>query len=163
MVHISADAVNLHSSYKVKQESDNVFSFKTKHGIVYTVGFVADVSFFDEGVYQFFIINESGHTSRADKEVFETVRVIIEEFFAQREPVMLYICDTTDKRQASRDRLFRIWFHTYIMNDAYSMYSEQMTIDNVRYFSCIILRKDHPMHNKVLSTFHDFIVEHSQR
>ena len=163
MVHISADAVNLRSTYKVKQESDNVFSFKTKHGIVYTVGFVADVSFFDEGVYQFFIINESGHTSRADKEVLETVRVIIEEFFAQREPVMLYICDTTDKRQASRDRLFRIWFHTYIMNDAYSMYSEQMTIDNVRYFSSIILRKDHPMHNKVLSTFHDFIVEHSQR
>ena len=163
MVRISVDAVNLRSPYKVKQASDNVFLFRTRYGIAYSVGFIPDTSFMREGLYQFFIINESGKTSRADKEVFETVRVIIEEFFAQKEPVMLYICDTTDKRQASRDRLFKIWFHTYIMNDAYSMYSEQMTIDNVRYFSSIILRKDHPMHNEVLSKYHDFIVEHSQR
>ena len=125
MVHISADAVNLRSPYKVKQEGDNVFLFRTRYGIAYSVGFIPDTSFMREGLYQFFIINESGKTSR--------------------------------------DRLFKIWFHTYIMNDAYSMYSEQMTIDNVRYFSSIILRKDHPMHNAVLSKYHDFIVEHSQR
>ncbi|MBO6074872.1 MAG: hypothetical protein J6P74_07060 [Paludibacteraceae bacterium] len=162
MINISAEAVNLRSPYKVKQGGENIFLFRTKHGIIYTVGFVADVSFFDEGVYQFFIINESGKNSRADKDVFETVRVIIEEFFAQKEPVMLYICDTTDKRQSSRDRLFRIWFNTYIENDSYTMYNEPMVIDNVRYFSSIILRKDHPLHNQVISSFHDFIVEHSQ-
>ena len=162
MIHISAEAVNLRAPYKVEQEDNNVFLFRTKNGIVYTVGFVLDVSFFDEGVYQFFIINESGRTSRADRGVFETVRVIIEEFFSQKEPVMLYICDTTDKRQASRDRLFKMWFHTYILNDSYTMYNEPMTIDNVRYFSSIILRKDHPLHNQVICTFHDFIIEHSQ-
>lgn len=163
MIHISAEAVNLRSPYKVEQEDDNVFLFSTKHGIVYSVGFVPDTSFMKEGLYQFFIINELGRTSRADKDVFETVRVIIEEFFAQKEPVMLYICDTTDRRQASRDRLFKMWFHTYIQNDLYTMYNELMTIDNVRYFSSVILRKDHPMHNQVICSFHDFIVEHSQR
>ena len=75
---------------------------------------------------------------------------------------MLYICDTTDKRQEVRDRLFRIWFYTYEGSDSYSLYSEGMTIDNVRYFSSILLRKDHPLHNQVISSFHDFIVEHNQ-
>lgn len=162
MIHISAEAINLRSPYKVRQESENVFSFRTKHGIVYNVGFVVDVSFYDEGVYQFFLINESGRSSRADKDVYETVRVIIEEFFEQKEPVMLYICDTTDKRQEYRDRLFRIWFYTYEKSDLYSLYGEGMTIDNVRYFSSIILRKDHPLYNQVLNTFHKFIVAHSE-
>ena len=162
MINLSSETINRRAPYKVEQEDDSIFSFETKRGIVYNVGFVPDTSFMDKGLYQFFLINTSSRTSRVDRDVFETVRVIIEEFFAQKEPVMLYICDTTDKRQASRDRLFRIWFHTYILNDAYTMYSEQMTLDNVRYFSSIILRKDHPLHNQVISSFHDYIVEHSQ-
>ena len=159
---LSADSINLRAPYSVKQVDDSIFVFTTKQGITYSTGFVPDCSFFESGVFQFFLINTSSRTSRVDRDVFETVRVIIEEFFAQKEPVMLYICDTADKRQASRDRLFRIWFNTYIQNEAYTMYSEQMTLDNVRYFSSIILRKDHPLHNKVICSFHDYIVEHSQ-
>ena len=162
MIHISAEAINLRSTYKVEQDGENIFLFTTKNGIVYNVGFVPDVSFMQEGAYQFFLINESGRSSRADKAVFETVRVIIEEFFAQEEAVMLYICDTTDKRQASRDRLFKIWFYTYEQSDMYSLYGEGMMIDNVRYFSSIILRKDHPLLNKVINSFHKFIVEHDE-
>ena len=162
-MYLSADSINLRAPYSVKQVDDSIFVFTTKQGITYSTGFVPDNSFFESGVFQFFLINNTPiRTSRVDRDVFETVRVIIEEFFAQKEPVMLYICDTADKRQASRDRLFRIWFNTYIQNEAYTMYSEQMTLDNVRYFSSIILRKDHPLHNKVICSFHDYIVEHSQ-
>ena len=162
MNNLSAETINLRAPYKVEQVDDNIFLFETKQGIVYNVGFVPDTSFMDEGLYQFFLINTSSKTLRADKDVFETVRVIIEEFFSQKEQVMLYICDTTDKRQAYRDRLFRIWFNTYILNDAYTMYNEQMRLDNIQYFSSIILRKDHPLHNKVISSFHDYIVEHDE-
>ena len=162
MINLSVEAINLRTPYKAEQVGDNIFLFETKQGIVYNVGFVPDTSFMDEGLYQFFLINTSHRTIRADKDVFETVRVIIEEFFSQKEQVMLYICDTTDKRQAYRDRLFRIWYNTYILNEAYTMYNEQMTLDNIRYFSSIILRKDHPLHNKVICSFHDYIVEHDE-
>lgn len=162
MSRISVKAINLRSPYKVRQEDDYIFRFQTKHGIVYSVGFVLDSSFLDEGVYQFFIINESGRTARKDEDLFETVRIIIEEFFAAKTNVMLYICDTTDRRQASRDRLFRIWFHTYMLNDAYTMYNEQMTIDDIRYYASVILRKDHPMHNEVIGSFHNFIQQNNQ-
>lgn len=161
-MHLSIDNINLRAPYKVEQADDNIFLFSTKQGIEYSVGFVRDNSFMKKGLYQFFLINVSHKTSRIDNNVFETVRVIIEEFFAQEKNVMLYICDTTDKRQASRDRLFRIWFHTYMLNDAYTMYNEQMTIDNTRYFASIILRKDHPMHNQVIGSFHDFILYYHQ-
>ena len=162
MIHISPEKINLRAPYHVRQIDDSVFVFVTKHGISYTAGFVADVSFYDEGVYQFFLTKTSGKKGRKDDDISETVRAIIEEFFAQEESVMLYICDTTDGRQAARDRLFRAWFHSYIESTSYTLYTEGMTIDNVRFLSSVLLRRDHPMLIQVLSKFHDFIVEHSQ-
>ena len=162
MINLSVSAINQRAPYKVEQTGDNSFMFETKHGVVYSVGFLQDVSFYGEGVYQFYLINLSSKIIGADENISETVRVIIEEFFTQKEAVMLYICDTTDGRQASRDRLFRIWFNTYILNDSYSMYTESMIIDNIRYYSSILLRKDHPKQIQVLSSFINFFKEHSQ-
>ena len=162
MIYIPAEKINLRAPYCVKQVDDSVFVFVTKHGISYTVGFIPDTSFMEKGVYQFFLTKTSSKKGRKDDDISETVKVIIEEYFAQEESVMLYICDTADGRQASRDRLFRAWFYSYIESASYTMCTDTMTIDNIRYFSSIILRKDHPIHNQVLNKFYDFITEHNQ-
>ena len=120
MINLSVNAINQRAPYKVEQTGDDSFLFETKHGVVYSVGFLQDISFYGEGVYQFYLINMSGRTIGADENISETVRVIIEEFFSHKEAVMLYICDTSDGRQTYRDRLFRIWFNTYIQNDSYN-------------------------------------------
>lgn len=162
MIYIPAEKINLRAPYRVKQVDDSVFVFTTKHGISYTAGFIPDTSFMEKGVYQFFLTKTSSKKGRKDDDISETVRVIIEEFFAQEESIMLYICDTTDGRQASRDRLFRAWFYSYIESKSYTMCTDTMTIDNVRYFSSILLRRDHPMLIQVLNKFHNFIAEHNQ-
>jgi hypothetical protein len=162
MINLSVNAINQRAPYKVEQTGDTSFMFETKHGTVYSVGFMQDVSFYSEGVYQFYLINLSSKTIGVDKKISETIRVVIEEFFSHKEVVMLYICDTADTRQEYRDRLFKIWFNTYEKNDLYALYSEGLTIDNVHYFSGILLRKDHPSHINILSAFHNFIAEHTQ-
>ena len=162
MIFIPADKINLRAPYRVRQVDDSVFAFTTKHGISYTASFVADVSFFDEGVYQFFLIKTSSKKGRKDDDISETVKVIIEEFFAHEEAVMLYICDTADGRQASRDRLFRAWFYSFEESESYTLHTEGMMIDNMRYLSSILLRKDHPMVIQVLSAFHNFTIEHNE-
>ena len=162
MINLSVDAINQRAPYKVENTGDNSFMFETEHGVVYSVGFLQDVSFYTEGVYQFYLMNMSGKTISADEKISETVRVIIEEFFSHKEAVMLYICDTSDGRQASRDRLFRIWFDTYIYNSSYSLHTESMEIDKVRYYSSILMRKDHPKSITILSSFVKFFQEHNQ-
>ena len=162
MIKLSENAINQRSPYKLEQTGDASFMFETKHGVVYSVGFMQDVSFYNEGVYQFYLINLSSKTIGVDKNISETVRVVIEEFFTHKEAVMLYICDTADMRQEYRDRLFRIWFNTYEKSNSYSLHTEGLILDNVHYFSSILLRRDHPLYIKVLSAFHNFIVEHNQ-
>lgn len=162
MIDLSVNAINQRAPYKVEQTGDTSFMFETKYGVVYSVGFMQDVSFFNEGVYQFYLINLSSKTIGVDKNISETVRVVIEDFFANKEVVMLYICDTADMRQEYRDRLFKIWFNTYEKSSSYSLHTEGMTIDNVRYYSSILLRKDHPLYLQVLGAFHNFTIEHNE-
>ena len=162
MIQISAEKINLRAPYRVRQVDDGVFAFTTKHGISYTASFLADVSFYDEGVYQFFLTKTSSKKGRKDDDISETVKVIIEEFFAQEEAVMLYICDTADGRQASRDRLFRAWFYSFEESKSYTLHTEGMMIDNMRYLSSVLLRKDHPLYMNVLGAFHHFITAHNQ-
>ena len=162
MIALSVDTINQRAPYKLEQTGDTSFMFETKHGVVYSAGFMQDVSFLSEGVYQFYLVNLSGKTIGGDDDISETVRVVIEEFFTHKEVVMLYICDTADGRQASRDRLFRAWFYSFEENESYTLHTEGMMIDNVRYLSSVLLRKDHPLYMKVLSAFHNFITEHNQ-
>ena len=82
MNSIPVEKINLRAPYRVRQVDDGVFAFTTKHGISYTASFLADVSFYDEGVYQFFLTKTSSKKGRKDDDISETVRVIIEEFFA---------------------------------------------------------------------------------
>ena len=88
--------------------------------------------------------------------------MIIEEFFSHKEVAMLYICDTSDGRQASRDRLFRIWFDTYIHNESFSLYTESVMIEKTRYYSSVLLRKDNPKLIQILKSFTIFFKEHNQ-
>lgn len=157
MFRLSESNINARAPYMTSQVDDMSFIFVNKHGAVYTVGFAPDYSFTDSGVYQFFINNTNNVRSPRDNNVYETIRVIIEEFFTYGQPVMLYICDTSDNRQASRSRLFEIWFHTYSRNDLLTLYSETLAIDNTTYYSSLLLRKDHPRHNEMIAQFHDFI------
>ena len=162
MIALSVDTINQRAPYKLEQTGDTSFMFETKHGVVYSAGFMQDVSFLSEGVYQFYLVNLSGKTIGRDDDISETVRVVIEDFFTHKEVVMLYICDTADGRQASRDRLFRAWFYSFEESESYTLHTEGMMIDNVRYLSSVLLRKDHPLYMKVLSAFHNFITEHDQ-
>lgn len=155
---ITAEQINKRAPYKVVPADENSFLFVTKRGVTYSVGFVPDYSFLDEGVYQFFIANLYKKHEAEDDDVVATIMVVIEEFFQQGQPVMLYICDNMDNRQAVRDRLFKMWFRTYAVNVNFTMYNDHILIDDSMYYASIILRRDHPKHNEIISLFHDFVL-----
>ena len=157
MLDLSAERINIHAPYKVERVEVNTFLFTTKSGVVYYVGFSHDFSFMEENLYQFFITNVEHKHAPADSAIYETIKVVIEEFFEQGQNVILYICDSMDNRQAMRDRLFRIWFNTCFENKNITLYNEQIEIDDTWYFAGIMLRKDNPSHNRIIGQFHDFV------
>lgn len=80
--------------------------FITDHALVYEAGFIEDYSLVEEDGYQFYLKEITGKSADADPKIMQTIWAVFEEFFAQNESVVLYICDITDGHQAARARIF---------------------------------------------------------
>ena len=116
-----------------------------------------DTIFMDDGAYHFFIDNSEHEHGSYDPKILDVVTVILEEFFSQEPTVMLYICDSTDHRQAARDRLYHLWFYDYARSHEMTLYSDSVTFKKVNYYAGILMRHDHPLHDMILSYYQDFL------
>ena len=153
----STDTLNSRSPYKLLQVNNLTFRFVTDQKISYTVGFYKDNIFMDEGAYHFFIDNEQHEHGSYDPKIFDTITVLLEEFFNQEPLVMLYICDAADQRQAARDRLYHLWFYDYARCHEMTLYSDSVTFRQVKYYAGILLRHDHPLHDMILTYYQHFL------
>ena len=73
--------------------------------------------------------------------------------FRQNNDVMLYVTETKDKKQASRNRLFVRWFNTYEHRNQYVIKTAEGKMNGQMNFLAIILRKDNP---KLQQAFEEF-------
>ena len=155
---LSLDKLNKKSPYALIKLSELTFSFVTDQGIHYEVGFYKDTIFMKDGeAYHFFIDNSEDEHGSHDPKIVDVVITLLEEFFAQEPSVMLYICDPTDNRQAARNRLYVMWYHTYAMSHHLTMYTDSIELDGVAYYTGILMKPDHPHHDEILVAFQQFL------
>ena len=140
----SLSELNKKSAYRLESAGLYSFSFVTSQGKKYEIGFIQDMMISDEGVFQFFISTEDKFKTTLDKNVQQTIKVVIEQFFCNREAVLDYICDTADNRQAARSRLFHNWFETYMDKTKYYMRTLHAEMDGSDYYAAVLMRRDNP-------------------
>ncbi|MBQ6747632.1 MAG: hypothetical protein IJR07_11405 [Bacteroidaceae bacterium] len=149
-MELSAHSINSKAPYKVSQSTNLSFTFTTDNGNVYEVGFLLDEMLLPDGVYQFFIMENSGNPMTKDDKIMMTIVAIMEEFFLNRDVVLDYICDTSDSKQSLRFRLFRKWFANYHNNTIFTFRPLSIEYDSISYYGAVILRKDHPMYDQFM-------------
>jgi hypothetical protein len=140
----SLSELNKKSPYILESSGMYSFSFITEQGKKYEIGFIQDLMISDEGVYQFFITTEDQFKTVLDNKIKKTVLVVIEEFFKNEGAVLDYICATDDNRQASRDRMFHQWYSNSLDKEDFCLRSMHLKIDEIEYFSSVIMRNDNP-------------------
>jgi len=154
---LSLESINLKSPYRLTQLTEMTFSFVTDQGIHYDAGFYPDEFFMPGLAFHFYIDNTLGEHGNYDAKVMEVVVAVIEEFFKQANNVMLYICDPVDHRQAARNRLYRMWFLDYAMNHEMTLFSDSVTFEGETYFSGVLMRHDHPLHDEIIIRYQEFL------
>ena len=154
---LSLENINKKAPYPLTQLTDMTFSFVTEQGVHYDVGFFPDEFFMRGHGFHFFIENTLGEHGSYDPKVMEVVVAVIEEFFMQDSNVMLYIYDPYDKRQASRNRLYRMWFLGYAFNHEMTLYSDSVTFEGETYYSGVLMRHDHPLHDEIIIRYQQFL------
>ena len=149
--------INIASPYTVWNVTEYYYYFKTDFGAVYKVGFMDDYSIWEQGAYQFLIMNETGATSPNDPKLHATILCIIEAFFEANPEILLYICETGDGKQAFRSRLFIRWFKTYNNSNAYVMETAEVKAEGQDNFAALIVQKSNPRVKEIVEEFEETI------
>lgn len=93
----------------------------------------------------------------SDPKFKATLIAIVEEFFRQNNDVMLYVTETKDLKQASRNRLFVRWFNTYKHHELYVIKTAEGKMNGQTNFMAIILRKDNPRLQQAFDEFDETV------
>lgn len=153
---ISADSINERSPYKVVQVDDSSVRFSTSFGVRYLVGFYQDVFIFSEGAYYIYVLDENT-PEHQDPKVGQTIIAIIQDLFRHLDKsVALYVCARDNNQQATRARLFQIWFTNACFSEQFSLETHHQIDKGEDYFYGLILRKDNPDYDWIIRTFHNF-------
>lgn len=106
MIYFSLKRILEHAPYDLVLSGSD-FMFQTDLGIHYIVSFSReDIVLGGCNTYQLIIRKIEEARSPHDPKVEATILAIIKEFFRSNLEVMLYLCDTSDGREESRNRLF---------------------------------------------------------
>ncbi|MBQ7869239.1 MAG: hypothetical protein IJ355_02745 [Prevotella sp.] len=156
MIQISLSNINLRAAYHVTSPENGQFVFTTDQGKTYKIGFIQDYMISDDGVYQFFINTEDDFKTAPDKRVRQTVMVVLEEFFRQKEVVLDYICDTGDNRQAARSRIFSSWFRLFANQNLFTLRPMSVKDEGIEFFAAVVLRNDNPRFSNIIDAIQQF-------
>ena len=148
--------LNFHSPYKVWVEN-GAYKFITDYGVQYRMEFAPNQDIWENGAYEFGILNENKTNSPNDSKVKETVQCVIEEFFLTNPDILLYQCETGDNRQAMRARLFAKWFNDYEMHDRFYVKVSVLRDEESDNYIALIVQKNNPEIENIKQTFDNFI------
>ena len=156
---LNLESINKVSPYNVtlRVETPSVFCFYTDFGVEYEIVIKPNDTFIPSGAYALDIINVWHQPSPGDPKFKQTLMAIVEELFRKNNDVMLYVTETKDSKQASRNRLFVRWFNTYEYIDQYVIKTAEGKMDGQMNFMAIILRKDNPRMHQVFKEFDETV------
>jgi hypothetical protein len=151
---LSLSAINSTSPYEVVKVGENCFQFLTEHGVHCSVEFVLDDSLMTHETYHLIIVNVNHKKSPNDMKVRDTIISIIDEFFEQNNSTLLYICETGDRKQALRNRLFERWFSTFERKAQYTFVASSLVDDEgIENYAAIIIRNDNQELSAIVTEF----------
>ena len=154
---LNINRLNAKSPYSVWSVREGEYFFKTDFSVLYRIRIEEDQTIWQEGAYEFSIINENKKNSPNDKKVRDTVSYIIEEFFECNPDILLYQCETGDSRQAVRERLFIRWFKEYAGSEKYFIKVSTIVAEGIENYAAIIVQKSNPDLKLIISDFDNFV------
>lgn len=142
-------------------KQNNSYLFDTDFGITYEIKFVPSGyiwetdPFFKDFTFEFIIAileNNTGKNPPLDKKLPDTIALIFKDFFTDKRNIVVYICDSSDNKQAIRFRKFNTWFHQYKgMN--FIKLDLPIPEGDVTIFTSLVMRLDNPNKGTIMVEF----------
>jgi Family of unknown function (DUF6169) len=139
----------------------NAYLFRTQYGVVYEVKFKQTPYLFTDqpdvadDVFELVIevVQEVSGRVPPDSYIPNTIAAICTDFFRQKDRIIVYICDTSDRRQSARVRKFNAWFTEFADHQYVKFDTQFPDVGGVTHHVSLILRWNHPFLHTAVSAF----------
>lgn len=154
MISLPQERINQAAPYEIRVLQDRSAFFTTDDGLHYIVSFDPDDVSLSHLCYQLVIVNVDNLPSPRDIKLRDTIVAIVEGFFALNNEVMLYICETSDGKQALRNRLFQYWYSRYERKQEFTFLSASIKDEEgIINYATLIIRNDNPDYTEMVNEF----------
>lgn len=144
--------INSKSPYQVTW-AEGDFEFYTANGLHYNISFMQEPPIGGCETYQIIISKLNNIHAPLDINIKGTILTIIDEFFLTNEDVLLYICDTSDGREATRNRLFLKWFEEAEQMQRFTIRTASSIIEGEGFYAAIIVENRNIKLQAILEDF----------
>jgi len=152
MIILSQENINSRAPYQV-YTIKNGFAFQTEAGIHYEITFKEDNPIGGCETWQFIIDKVDSQHQAHDPKVEHTILTILDEFFIERLDVLLYLCDTSDDRQAGRNRLFLTSFKRNAEPNRFTIHTADTIVEGMHIYAAIIVENRNPKLQAITDDF----------
>lgn len=152
MIKFSLPAINNASPYEILL-MDGDFTFCTDLNIHYSISFTEEMELGGCSSYQIIIRKIEDTHSPHDPKVEATILAIVNEFFRSNLEILLYLCDATDGREASRNRLFMRWFEKNAEPGRFTIKQAHTEIEGQGIYIAIIVENRNPKLKAITDEF----------
>lgn len=152
---------------------NNSYFFETNNGIIYQITFKPtpylfsrEITKLSECVFEFSILIEFNPNEKLpanDLKIGLTSAAIFNDFYFKKgDAITIYICDSSDSKQAIRKRKFDIWFSQY--NDIRFFKIDKTLIDKdkKRFPISLIMTDSNPYRNEIIDSFTKLVIDNNE-
>lgn len=154
MIRLSLERINAKSPYEIK-EVHGGYEFCTANGVLYRLRFLEENPIGGCETYQFAISKVDDTHSAYDSNISAVTFIILDEFFTENESVLLYYCDSSDHREAGRNRLFIRWFEKAANPNRFTICTTNTVVEGQGIYVAIIVENRNPHLDDITKEFNE--------
>ena len=160
-------------NYYFEGGQNNSYFFETNKGVVYRITFKPTPYLFgkektklSESIFEFSVLIEFNPNEKLpanDLKIGLTTAAIFSDFYLKKgDAITIYICESSDNKEAIRKRKFDIWFSKY--NDIRFFKIDKILIDNKkkRFPISLIMTDSNPYRNEIMDLFSKLVTENNE-
>jgi Family of unknown function (DUF6169) len=151
--------------FRFKGGEQSLYEFDTDNVISYDVRF-KPCDYIFEGRVDFHVptfeltievaVNETGKKPPLDPKIPFTIASIFADFYQKNDrQVIIFICDSSDRKQEVRRRKFNQWVEFFKGNEYVKFDTEIIDPIGSTYYNSIILKTDNPYRDQIIQSFID--------
>lgn len=159
------------NAYDLRNVGESEIEFTTEFNVVYRASFGDGSGYFPRypefahlvRSFAFIVITATGDSIPRDLRVGVTISLILQEHFDENpEDVLFFIHENSDGKQHGRKRMFDAWYRK-ASTDMLLKQDAEINIGRFSILASILLRRDHPHLEAVLSGFEALVMEAGEK